>query len=534
VRYTVNGDVPTTGSPLYTGPVSIPATDVVSVRAFQAGKLPSETVERTYFINDPTTLPVVSVIAHSGDLFNDGTGGPGVYDNASGFTQSLTTGCSIQYFDAAHNMQFETDASLTPVGNWSLGFPQKSLQFKYDEEYGATGDIPYNIFSLDKSWLGPSHGFRVRNTDDDWGSWYGTGARMRDLVSNRMAISTHSGTAAYQNCAVFINGEYWGHYAAREMLNTYFMRDNYGADDAHVHMVKNSYPSQEYQAEVGTNTSFFEMSDFVINTDMSVESNFQQATDLIDIENWVDYWANEIYNNNQDWFPSIYFNNTRLAHAPEDGVKWKYILWDVGFSQGNAGSPWDDLLYQALEAPTVANRHTDMMKSLLENAEFKRYFINRFADLLNWNWTTTKMHALIDACAVEIAPEIPRQDAAWGSGDFEYWQGQVDNLKDFHTERPAYQREHIENYFELNGQVNITLNVTPANAGYVKISTVTPTTYPWTGIYFNGNPVTVTAVPKPGYTFVNWSTNAFISNLSQASFTANFTANTTFTAHFTG
>lgn len=534
VRYTLDGDVPSNVDPLYTASVPVSATKVVRARAFQSGKLPSATVTRTYFIGDPTTLPVVSLVAHSGDLFNDGTGGPGVYDNSTGFNQAATVGGTVQYFDASHVFRFESNSSITPVGNWSLDFAQKSLQFKYDEEYGATGDIAYNIFSSDKPWLGLSHGFRVRNTDDDWGPPYGTGARMRDLIANRMALSTFSGTAGYQNVAVFINGEYWGHYAAREMLNTSFMKDNYGANPDSVDIVKTAYPGMDYVAENGSTDNFFAMSDFIINNDMSVQANFVQALTMIDAENWVDYWADEVYNNNADWFPSYWFNNTRMASSLSDNIKWKYVLWDVGYSQGNYGNVSDDLLSQALSYPSYPNRHTDMMVSLLENPGFRNYFINRFADLLNWHWTTNNVHDIIDDCSAEMAPEINRQNDRWGSGDLAIWTDYVNGLKDFHTERPVYQRDHIQNYFGLTSQVDITLQVAPAGAGYVKISTVIPDNYPWTGTYYNGNPVQVTAIANPGFQFVNWSSNAFISNTGNPTFNNNITTNTTFTANFTG
>jgi CotH kinase protein/Lamin Tail Domain/Chitobiase/beta-hexosaminidase C-terminal domain/Divergent InlB B-repeat domain len=528
VRYSTDGSVPRLLDPLYSAAINIPTTRVIRARSFEAGKLPSAVATKSYFINDPTTLPVVSVIANPGDLFNDGSGGPAVYDNAAGFQQSATTGCSIQYFDADHQLQFETPASLTPVGNFSLDFAQKSLQFQYDEEYGATGDILYNIFSKDKPGLGPSHGFRVRNMDDDAFS-----ARMRDLVSNRMALTNEAGTAGYQNVVVFINGEYWGHYCAREMLNKYFMRDNYGANPENVNTIKTAFPGQDYVADDGTEADFFEMSDYVIESDMSVQQNFDVATTVINEKNWVDYFANEIYNDNQDWFPSSYFNNTRISNATADGIPWNYILWDVGYSQGFFGTD-NNLLSNTLGYPAQQNRHTDMMNSLLENETYKIYFINRFADLLNWHWTTEKIHAIIDDCAAEVAPEMDRHNARFGGGDLADWQNDVNNLKYFHEVRQQAQRNHIEDYFGLNAQVDITLNVMPAGSGYVKISTVIPEEYPWSGIYFDGNPVMVTAIPNPGYVFQNWSANAFIAQLTNSTFTNNISTNTTFTANFIG
>jgi hypothetical protein len=60
----------------------------------------------------------------------------------------------------------------------------------------------------------------------------------------------------------------------------------------------------------------------------------------------------------------------------------------------------------------------------------------------------------------------------------------------------------------LNGQEIIELNTVPAGSGRIKISTITPDEYPWTGIYFDGCPVQITAIPNPGYEFSHWMPNA--------------------------
>ena len=75
-------------------------------------------------------------------------------------------------------------------------------------------------------------------------------------------------------------------------------------------------------------------------------------------------------------------------------------------------------------------------------------------------------------------------------------------MMNFANARPAISCERFINTdFGLSGQVTLTLNTSPAGAGRIEISTITPTSYPWSGVYFNGNPVTITAIPNPGYTF---------------------------------
>jgi hypothetical protein len=94
-------------------------------------------------------------------------------------------------------------------------------------------------------------------------------------------------------------------------------------------------------------------------------------------------------------------------------------------------------------------------------------------------------------------------------------------------------RAQLLAYFGLDKTVAVTLYVEPPGAGRVRISTVTPANIPWTGIYFDGNPVTVTALPAPGFTFTGRLPNAAIVDPLQPEFAANIdAAATTFTARF--
>ncbi len=524
VRFTTDGSEPTGASALFTSPIAVSSTAVVRARSFEAGMLPSRSATATYFMDDPSQLPVLSIVARPGDLFADGSGGPAVYDD---YGSGLSAACHLDYFDADHNLAFSENASIRPVGGYSIAFEQKSMQFIFDEEFGAKEEVAYPIFGLDKPGITSYRGFRVRNMDDDWAS-----ARMRDVISNRISLPTHCASTGYQNMAVFINGEYWGHYGGRELTNEYYPRDNHGSNPDEVDMIFTSYfQSNPYFPDEGSDEAFFSMSDFLINTDLSDPGNYASALQLIDWENWTDYFATEIYIANGDWFSSMYFNNLRMYRSP--GLPWRFLLFDTGYSQNIGVSPSTNILDEALANPAFPNRYTDMMNSLLQNDGFKNYFINRFADLLNEFWTPAKIHPVIEANAAEIAAEINRQSQRWGSLDLASWQGAVENLKDFHVERPAYQRQHIEEFFGLNGQVDVTLNVQPAGAGVVKISTIIPKNYPWTGIYFDGNPVTVTAIANPGFEFDHWTSNLPLTSLGPA-FTLNIPSDANFTAHFSG
>ena len=65
-------------------------------------------------------------------------------------------------------------------------------------------------------------------------------------------------------------------------------------------------------------------------------------------------------------------------------------------------------------------------------------------------------------------------------------------------------RQHIIDHWGLSGTSEVTLDVSDPAGGAVKISTVQPDAYPWSGTYFQDVPVQITATPNPGYRFAGW------------------------------
>jgi hypothetical protein len=535
LHYTVNGTLPNLSAPAGSGNITLTQSTCVRAQATESGKLPSEVVSRSYFIREKTKLPVVSITAVPADFFSIGANA-GIYDD---YNSGLKAPCHVEYFDAGKTLRASDMASAKIVGNFSKAFAQKSMQFVFEEDFGAHGDIPNVLFGADKPNLGKLHGFRVRNMDDDAGE-----ARMRDVIANRTGLQTHAAATASQNVAVFINGKYWGHYVAREMLNEYYMRDNVGADPDSVDIIK-THVGNTF-ADAGSIDQFNNLYNYLTTHNLAQADAFEQVRAQADLENWADYWATEVFTANGDWYSSSFYNNIECFRdfGTQHDNRWKFLIWDTNVSQdlGDANTlPSFNSLNYALTNPATANIYTPMFNSLLNNAEYKRYFINRFADLMNTIWKPTPIKDIIEANRANVATEIKANYNRWKAEcggfycpiDSVPWAQAIAKLKAFYDTRPGYQRTHLISHFNLTKSVDITLHVQPPGAGVVKISTVTPDVYPWTGKYFDGNPVTVTAIANPGYTFTGWSPNGFITNPDSSAFTTNVSTNTTtFTANF--
>ena len=76
-------------------------------------------------------------------------------------------------------------------------------------------------------------------------------------------------------------------------------------------------------------------------------------------------------------------------------------------------------------------------------------------------------------------------------------------MKRFAAQRPDYAREHIANQFGLPGTAQVTIEVEGQGTVTLNSLKLAPATS-WQGIYFQGIPLTLTATPAAGYTFVGW------------------------------
>ncbi len=524
VRYTDDGDWPGFGSTLYTSPIPVSSNTVIKIAGIEPGKLPSRTVTGSFFIDEPTLLPVVSISSNSCDMFNEGPLCIAAYDGADGWEpDNPQIPAAVEYFTADKVQQFEKRIKFETAGNSSIFvYPQRGMQFTCDEDFGETSEFDHNIFIMDKPDLDSLDGFRVR-ANNDWGN---SAARMKDLIHNRLALPTTLVVPGYQNVATFINGEYWGHYSAREELDAGFLRNNLGVDPDSVDIIRSGAGEDVWDvAEAGTMDAFNALEVFFNTHDMDDPEDYAEALTLIDKENWVDHFATQIFINN-DEMPY----NTRCFKSYAPNMKWKFILWDTG--AGGEGETVNSI--SSMLGYPYYTEQINMMNDLLDNAEFELYFINRYADLMNYYFTWDRIEALIDANADEIEEEIPAHYGRWGTPTVSAWNSGVNELKGFFDNRAFYQRNEINSYFDLDGQVNVTLAVEPEGAGYIKISTIVPEELPWTGVYFDDAPVQVTAIANPGYTFSYWDDNAFIADELLKTFTADISSNTTFTAHFTG
>ncbi len=550
IRYTIDGSIPIATSPIVGTPIAITSNSVMKAKVFPSDPnlIASSVSAATYFINENIQLPVISLTTNPENLWSHFTGiyvmGPNADSinypfQGANFWQGWEKDAHIEYFDRNKNRGFDMDIGLKIHGNFSKSFPQKSFRILARDDFNDKW-INYRIFP-EKPYRNKFKNFNIRNGGIDYNTTH-----FRDAYMLRVVRDLKLDYMAYEPCVLFLNGQYWGVYGMRERQDDRFIY----ANNSQVEEGKIDFLRFSGDVVEGSNLGFLSMTNFMATNDMSLDSNYNKiANDSIDIKNFSDYYITELYYGNVDWLSDSTSNNIKFWRVNEPVGKWKYVLWDTDLGIGLFGSFANvnfDYMSTLINAPAPINPHVIILQRLLTNLKFRNYFINRYADLVNTIFLPAKVAQVADAMEADLEPEMARHFNRWAgpielfptlwvanSIDVPTWKLQIDSMLLFLQQRPAIVRNHLETDFSLVKQVDITLEVQPKRAGVIKINTIIPESLPWTGVYFDGVPVTITAIPNSGFTFNHWESNfTSVANNKDISQTKNVTTNDVFTAHF--
>ena len=178
----------------------------------------------------------------------------------------------------------------------------------------------------------------------------------------------------------------------------------------------------------------------------------------------------------------------------------------------------------------------------MTNPDFRRDFINTYADHLNSTFKENRADTTISQMQSAIAGSMPEHIQRWRTmnNSWTTWSNNVRSMRTFASQRPINCRQHMVTQLGLGGFATVTLNVSHTNRGRLRINTlvIDGTTlgvtngvaYPWRGTYFRGVPIELEALPSPGYIFAGWSNRTDLG--LQATITVPLSSNVTWTALF--
>lgn len=523
ILYSLDGSHPSEGQ-LYTGPITISSTSSVSAINSGNNLLPGRVTTQSYLFGSDHDVPVVSITIDPDHLWDENTGiyasGPNASPNfphfGANFWEDWERPIQVELFETDGTQAFSESAGVKIFGGWSRGFPQKSLSVFFRNSYGSD-ELNYQLFPQME--LSSFSSFVLRNSGNDW-----LNTMFRDALASLM-FSENVDQQAYRPAVLYLNGQYWGIQNIREKVNEDFLANHHdlNADDITI-VETNAIPVE------GDPQEYIDLINFVSSNSLSGSANYEFVADQIDLDNFIDYFIGQIFVDNRDW-PG---NNIKYWKSNAEGSKWRWIGFDrdFGFAIWDPNAASFNTLAHALEpnGPGWPNPpwSTLLFRKMTENDEFRDRFIVRFLDRLNTDYRAENIQPKIDSLQNLIVNEIGDHMNRWG-GDLNAWNQNVNQMRSFATNRAVNVREHLRTQFGQGFNRLFTVDVSDEMHGYIRINTVEPPSFPWSGSYFQGLALEVEAIPLPGYEFAGWQGDV-VSNDRMLDLT--LTANTSLTANF--
>ena len=524
IYYTTNGNDPTIYDSVYHGtPVPIFFSCALKAKCFNNHKLPSTITNYVYFFGVNHTTPILSVVTDNANLY----GPNGIFDN---WWTDWQRPAVVEYFDSTQQLIFASNAAVQIDGGagGSRSQPQHSFRVEMNNPIMGDGAI-YNEIIPNRPNRIKYSSFYLRNGSNQYLELPYKDAAQEEM----MCGATNTYYSAWRPISVYVNGNYFGLYELREKFDTdYFTFQDSANNDSTSILSLSYWYGGVLRGVLGSVDSFYDNYNSFLNLNVNNPNFWNQADRYFDMQYYNDYVMSESWMANVDW-P---WNNIKIYRSDKTDYRWRFCTVDMELAQSPNG--WTDCYYDHINYllggdPNIP--YINIFLRCIQNDRFRNYFINRFADLMNTVYDTSRILPIENKMFNQTVVEMQKEYNRWGNGNLPAQMSDFFNnhqvFRDQLSQRTTYVRNNIINNFLLPNPVDLTLDVLPAGAGKIHISTIEPTTYPWTGVYFNGVPVKIEAIPNPGFHFMHWGNNGLVNDTLNSlwldtlqTFATNFTA----------
>ena len=557
VFYTSDGSMPAKeegGSTLlYKEPVFLAAEEEESVEVyrflavFQDGT-ESEIVTNTYFmgknIKDRYDTMIISLAAEDDDVYG--------YENGIFVEGKLRADWEAQHpgeeaaFDAPANYNvrgresernvhieiFEPDGKRLAAqnggirisGNFTRQSEQKSFKLyarkEYDEEENRFC-IP--LFEDMRSIQGGNvidqyKSIKIRNTGNDRSEGF-----IRDELGMRLATEAgFADTQSVRPVSVYINGRYQGLYWMHSTYDEEYFEEKYGKYDGEMVVIGTSEMNMSGGDEIENRYAgeYNEIYAKYSTSDLTEDEICRELNSVIDIKNYLQYYALEIYMANRDW---PYNNVQAYRYVAADGGeytensvfdgRYRYLLYDVDTTMG-LGTIRESLNPdQSFETLVLLEErgYAPLFTALMEREDCREYFAAYTCNLLNGAYSTENvanvledMHQLRKNEMLEYIEESIRNPELPEIGE-PYLEMQMDCIRAWAETAPESMLEGMRQKWQLGEVYTLYLQL-PDGEG-ARINDMTVTEPEFIGRYLSGCDTWLAPVLPEGREFVYWEIN---------------------------
>ena len=461
IYFTTNGAEPSRSSIRYLrgNTITINSTTIVRAKTFSAGKLSSDIVTETFFVNERNfNLPVVSISTTQANLTDNTIGiyvqgtngitGNGMSSPAN-WNQDWSRPANFELFDTTKTQQLNQELDIAISGGWTRMNGQKSLKISPKKKFG-NNRLYYDFFQATK----PNQKYKdivMRNSGNDFAYSMMRDGFMQSIVMKRMNLDY----LAYEPAVCFMNGVYFGIQNLRERSNADFLYSNYGYDEEEVYLLE--------REQMATEPEYIAFIDYVTKNDVSQPAVYNAICEMMDVDNFISYMISQTFFGNTDW-P----HNNIKTWKKKEGGKWRWILYDTDFGfnlfDGNLHN-FNSITYVLGENPSKSTEAwaTLLMRRLILNEAFRNKFIDKYAVQLSSTFQPVRVNQIMDSLAAKISTEIVYHKNKWGSS--RAFQSDINTMKTFSANRPNNMYGYLSSRF-LSGvtthNVNISSNIPTA------------------------------------------------------------------------
>ncbi|MBR1740170.1 MAG: CotH kinase family protein [Ruminococcus sp.] len=413
--------------------------------------------------------------------------------------------CHIDFFESDGTLKLSQDAGIRIQGGWSRADYQKSFRFYARGSYG-TDSFAYPFWINQTQYPNISYEeldrFVMRNGGNDANFSKFKDIMLQELVQER-DVSIQRG----RPCVMYLDGEYWGFYTLQEDYTPDYFEAYYGVDPDQVITYKSGAIDEGDESD---EELFNEMSSFIAENDMSDPENYKKACELLDIKNFADYVAIEMYIYNTDWPQNNYacwrVRTPSAGNEYSDG-RWRFYVFDTESGANHYNTKSDDkdiLTYVYGKNKTILGK---MIISLLDNDEFRALVVTDLCDMaelcFDYDRVTEFTERYRSAYSSEMEAFYKRFQTNNRSvgGTMEPMLERMDN---FFRDREERLRPVMEERWELSERREVTIDLSILDSADIYINGSCAGAF-FDGFYYDGCTLDVRIVPREGFLFTGWT-----------------------------
>ena len=220
-----------------------------------------------------------------------------------------------------------------------------------------------------------------------------------DYMMSQKCNDLNISTMEFSPYVMFLDGEYWGYYWLTEKYDEEYLNYHFNVNKEDVAIIKNGGVETGNEDDY---TLYSQMKEFIKNNDMSLQKNYKEACEMIDIESYIDYYAVMAYIARRADWPSGNFalwrtreeNSSRFS----DG-KWRWLLYDCNST--SMSSAEHDTLNYIISVD-------DVFASLWENEDFRKTFKERLVYIADNCFDADEMNEFIETYNEKMIPVLAK------------------------------------------------------------------------------------------------------------------------------